>query len=237
MIRRRLSRFLLERRLDRGSLPQAAARHWEATAGLDLRRPAGEASFVVLDSETTGLDPDRDELICLGALRVRQGRIDLGQRFLELVNPGRAFSADSIRVHGILPAACLDRPPLEEVLPRFLEFVGSDVLVGHSLAFDLAFLNARMKKAFGLPILSPALDTLRLCRRLSLHRSPYLARGRLEDECGLDRLARRYRLEASLRHTALGDALLTAQIFLIMLGQFRRLGLDRLDRLLRIGGV
>ncbi len=235
MIGRELSRRLAARKVNRESLPPAALFHLDHAGRLDKTTPVEEVDFVVLDSETTGLDPARDRLVCVGAIKLKAGRIDLSERFFELVNPGCDMGRDSIRIHGIVPEMCADRPPFSDILPDLLDFIGPGVLVGHAIGFDAAFIGRQMREAYGFPLLSQMVDLAAICRRLRLAKSPYSDAARAGAECSLDRLAQLHRLDASLRHTALGDAVLTGQLFLIMLERLKRSGIKTLGRLLKIG--
>jgi DNA polymerase-3 subunit epsilon len=183
---------------------------------LDARGPARDSRFVVLDLETTGLDPDHDHVVAVGALRVVEGRVRLGDSFSLLVNPQREVSVESIKVHGIVPDMLADAPPAWQAFGQFLKYLGDDVLVAHNAAFDLAFINRVMRAQHGFPIQNLVIDTLSLCRNLILPSDPY-GIDRNRKLCSLDSLAQRFKLDLPDRHTAMGDALATALILLRMI--------------------
>lgn len=117
--------------------------------------------YTAIDIETTGLDPKLEKIIEIGAVKVRNGQIADG--FESLVQPGRKLSETIIRLTGITDRKLKEAPPQEEVIPRLLEFVGEDILLGHSILFDYSFL----KKAavnLGLCFEKKGIDTLKIAR-------------------------------------------------------------------------
>jgi DNA polymerase-3 subunit epsilon len=171
-------------------------------------RPLSELSFVVFDTETTGLDPDRDEVVQMSGIRVLGGRLLRGETFDRLVNPGRPIPQGATEIHGIPDSMVAGAPAFPEVAADFAGYSEGSVLVAHHAAFDLAFLT-RLKAAGGPAIERPALCTAQLSFRLFSH---------AEDHT-LDGLAERFGIEIPdrLRHTALGDAVATAEVFLKMI--------------------
>ncbi|TRD15397.1 3'-5' exonuclease [Palleronia caenipelagi] len=162
-------------------------------------------SYVVFDTETTGLDPQRDEIIQLAGARVLGQRLLRGEEFDQLVNPGRPIPPSSTEIHGITPEMVANAPELGSALAGFAEFTEDSVLVAHHAAFDLAFLTRA--KAQGLPAIDrPTLCTARLSSKLFPH----------SDDHTLDTLARRLgvTIPEEVRHTALGDSIATAEVFL-----------------------
>ena len=177
-----------------------------------------ELSFVVLDVETTGLRPDAgDRIVSLAGVRVRAGTVRAGEIFDALVCPDRPIPAASTRFHGITDAMVVEAPGMGVVLPAFLRFAEGAILVGHEVSFDMAFLD-RDARRLGLPSLTaghPVLDT-RLLSRLVHGPGP---------EHTLEAVAERLGVKVIGRHSALGDALTTAEIFVRLLALLKRRGL------------
>jgi DNA polymerase-3 subunit epsilon len=170
-------------------------------------RPLAELDFVVFDTETTGLNPTGgDRLIQLGAIRMRGGAIREAEIFDELIDPGMPIPPASIRFHGITDADVAGAPDEGEVLRRFHDYAAGCVLVAHNAAFDMRFLQLG-EAASGRRFENPVLDMLLLS--VAIHAD-------YEDHT-LDGLASRFDVEVRDRHTALGDARVTASIFARML--------------------
>ncbi|NTU60491.1 MAG: 3'-5' exonuclease, partial [Deltaproteobacteria bacterium] len=179
-----------------------------AESGDLLSTPLDELELVVFDSETTGLNPSEgDEIVSLGAVRVRRGRIAPGDTFHSLVKPSRPIPPESTRFHGIDDAMVEGAPGLAEVLPQFRAYAGSAVLVAHNAAFDKKFLDLAAER-LGQPALdNPVLDTLFLS---------YGVHGDVQRH-SLEAIAARLGVEVAGRHTSLGDARATAEILLGLL--------------------
>ncbi|MGE4373257.1 MAG: exonuclease domain-containing protein [Xanthobacter sp.] len=170
-------------------------------------RELGELSYTVFDTETTGLDPrGGDEILQIGATRIVNGKILRGECFDQLVDPQRSIPEAGIAVHGVTPAMVRGQPIIGEVLPRFRAWVSDTVLVGHNVAFDMRFLKLK-EEATGVFFDLPVLDTLLLASIVWPN----------EEAHGLEALACRLGIQVSDRHRALGDALVTAEVFLKLL--------------------
>jgi DNA polymerase-3 subunit epsilon len=191
---------------------------------LDRERLLAELAYVVLDTETTGLDPDRDRIVSIAGVVVRGGAVRRGEVFDALVNPRRAIPPMSTRLHGITDVAVADCPPLDVVLPAFLDFAAGAVLVGHHVWFDLHILR-RKARALGLDstlVAHPVLDTVALSR---------VVHGALPDH-GLEAVATRLGAVVRGRHSALGDALMAAEILVRLLPLLEKRGVRTLGQAL-----
>ena len=174
-----------------------------ASDALD-ERSLHDLAYTVFDTETTGLRPaEGDEIISIGAVRIVNGRLLRGETFECLVDPKRSLSEASIAIHGITADALRGQPTIDEVLPRFRRFAADTVLVGHNAAFDMRFLQLKEAQT-GVRFEQPVLDTL----LLSAIVHPAQASHSLEEA------AARLGVTVVGRHTALGDALVTADVFM-----------------------
>lgn len=180
-----------------------------------------DASYVIFDTETTGLQPFRgDRITSLAAVIVEKGVIQ-DRSFNMLVNPQRPISAASSRITGITNDMVSDKPTLHEVLPDFLDFIGNKTLVAHCAAFDLAFLNVELCRIAPVRILNPVIDTYLVANIMLPEMKNY----------SLENLVNRLGLQMKERHTALGDSLMAAEIFLYLLEKLFARQVYTLDQL------
>lgn len=191
------------------------------------RKALTELSYVVFDCETTGLMPSGgDELVAIAAVRIVNQRILTGETFSALINPGRTIRPESIAIHGITDEMVRDRPKADLVLPQFHAFAAESVLVAHNAAFDLAFLRQK-ETSSGVRFTNPVLDTMLLSLMLQGDGGDHT----------LDGIAARLGVQVVDRHTALGDSLLTAAIFLRMVELMAEKGIRTLEEALRAANI
>ncbi len=164
--------------------------------------------WVVFDTETTGLHPYAgDEVVAIGAVAVQGKEILYTQTLDQLIDPGRPIPKMATEITGISAEDVNGKPPLIEVLPRFIDFVQGSVLAGHCVDFDLAFLNIKLRRHKEEKIYNPAVDTSQLAQVLFPHLPNY----------SLDFLADKFGIKIKNRHSALGDALATAELLVKLL--------------------
>ena len=179
--------------------------------------PLRALTYVIFDTETTGLLPDRDEVVQIGALRVVNCQQAGGEVLDTLVNPGRPIPARSTAVHGVTDAMVKDAPDMAQAGRRFHSFARDAVLVAHNAPFDMAFFH-RHAPSIGVAFDNPVLDTVLLSAVLF---------GGTEGHT-LDEIAQRLEIDLpeEVRHTALGDAIATRDVFLRMIPMLEARGLS-----------
>src|SRR5438477_338230 len=138
----------------------------------ELGAPLHEVTFVVVDLETTGASAASCAITEVGAVKLRGGEC-LGT-FETLVNPGIAIPPAITVLTGITEAMLVPAPPIERVLPTFLEFLGDAVVVGHNVRFDIGFLRAALDRTGYARLANRAVDTCALARRLVRDEVPNL---------------------------------------------------------------
>jgi DNA polymerase III subunit epsilon len=193
---------------------------WSLRKSFGLRVPLEEASFTVVDLETTGGRAGPGAIIEIGAWKMA------GRRLLEsyqtLVRPHRAIPHFITGLTSISNEMVRAAPRIDEVLPAFRAFLGDSAMVAHNAAFDFSFLDFEFRRIFGIGLNNPVLCTLRMARRFM----PSLKRKRL------DALAEHFGLSTEGRHRGLGDARMAAEILSIFIEMAAKMGLTRLDRLI-----
>lgn len=188
----------------------------------DQERPIDQYSFVVIDTELTGLNPARDEIVSVGAVRITGLSINPSDTFHRMVRPQGTMHKPATLVHRITPEAVADKPYIEAVLPELLAFCGDSLIVGHHVGLDMAFINRVSRTLFGGALATPCIDTMRLAQAW-------------EQECwertfdpfqpnisyNLRDLADHYGLPKFKEHDALEDAMQAAYLFVYLVRKMR----------------
>lgn len=203
--------FDLFARIERGSLADT---------------PLKDLTYVVFDTETTGLEPSKgDQMVQIAGVRIVNGRMLRGEVFNSLMHPGRGIPRVSSEVHGITDAMVANADPITMVLPRFQRFVGDAVLVAHNAAFDMKFLTLKQDEA-GVRFSNPVLDTVLLGAAIF----------GADESLTLDMLAERFaiKIAAEERHTALGDSLAAGHTFLKLVDLLQAGGITTLRQAIDI---
>jgi len=224
-----LDRLLVARERDHRALPSRPEfynfdelnppMHVEEVGGKALK----QLTYVVFDTETTGLKPSAgDEIISIAGVRVADGRVDEANPFSRLVDPGKPIPKESIRFHGITDDMVKGEAGIDEVMREFKDFVGDAVLVAHNAAFDMKFLK-RKEEQSGVRFDNLVLDTLLLS---------VFADGDSRNH-SLDAMAERMGVVIEGRHTALGDSVATARVFLKLLDMLEARGVTTLRHAIR----
>jgi DNA polymerase-3 subunit epsilon/CBS domain-containing protein len=185
----------------------------ERTGGV---APLLSIDAVVIDTETTGLDPRKARVIELAGVRLQTGKLSAGDQFRQLLRPAdESIPTETTHIHGIDDAMVAEAPSFADVWPRFDAYLGQAVVIGHTVGFDLAVLKRECDLA-GLPWIRPrTLDT----RLLAQIAAPDLA------GYALEKLAAWLAVDVVERHSALGDAATTARVFLALVPKLRDRGI------------
>lgn len=187
------------------------------TQHLDDRRLI-DLAYTVFDTETTGLNPSKgDEIIQIGAARIVNNRLLSQEVFDQLVDPRRGIPAQTIPIHGITPDMVAGKPHIGQVLPAFHAFAQDTVLVAHNAAFDMKFLELK-EASTGLKFDHPVLDTLLLSAVVHPNQTSHR----------LEAIAERFGVMVMGRHTAVGDAMVTAEVFLRLIPLLADMGIHTL---------
>ena len=186
----------------------------------DLR--LADLTYTVFDTETTGLEPTAgDEIIQIGATRIVAGKLRREDCFEQLVDPGRDIPAAGIPIHGIRPEMVAGAPTIERVLPAFHAYAADTVLVAHNAAFDMRFLELKQVLT-GVRFEQPVLDTLLLSA--VVHPA--------QESHRLEAIAERLGVAVLGRHNALGDAMVTAEVFMKLVPLLAERGIHTLGQAL-----
>jgi DNA polymerase III subunit epsilon len=189
--------------------------------------PARDVRFILLDSETTGLDPRKDRIITIGAVAVIDGEIVLEDSYDALLKV--AVNTSAVTVHGTTREESLQGIEEPEALAQFLAYARDGVIVGHHIAHDMECFNVGYERHFGFRMRNVSLDTMALT--LHLERDGAFAGREAINQYTLDSLCEMFGVIPHDRHTAPGDAFLTAQVFQRLLRLAARCGRTTLGQL------
>lgn len=204
-------------------------RSYEEKFQEELPGIVSQTPFVVFDTETTGFDYKNDRILSIGAVKLQSNTLDVSQTFEHYLQQ-EIFNPESVKIHGILKNEKMESLTEEEALKAFLKYIGNAVLVAHHANFDIKMINAALKRR-GLPGLkNKVLDTGYLYKKTLLN-SNLINR---EKNYTLDEIAEAFIIDVKDRHTAIGDAFITAIAFLKILGKLDRNREMKLKELLRL---
>ncbi|CAK8717976.1 MAG: 3'-5' exonuclease [Candidatus Electrothrix sp. LOE1_4_5] len=200
--------------------------------------PLNDYTFVVCDTELTGLNKRKDEIISIGAVRIVNLQIDCNQTFHRYIRPTNIHPNQATLIHRITPEELKKADRAEQVLPEFITFCDNSLLVGHFVGLDMYFLNKTCRQILGGSLSNPGIDTMRLAQRYkdSGHQDHY---GHHDHAASytLDNLTKEFGLPVFKPHDALEDALQTAYLFLYLLKKFKTGGIHSLKDLYRAGRI
>ena len=192
--------------------------------------PIDALRIVVLDTETTGLDHQTDHVISCAAVVVRGASIRIAEAIDWRVRAPLPSPAKSIEVHGVLNGELEDGLPEALFVRRLVEFVGPDLIVGYRPGFDMAIINRLVSTYVPGRLRNATLDVSQLGMRVDYPLKPRFVR---PEPYSLDALCQRYEIETPARHTAIGDAYVTALLLLKLLNRLQTGGASTFGDLLR----
>lgn len=230
----RLRDLLATMGLGRGSERDAPA-YWRAyraamaePAPEDV--PADEAEFIVLDTETTGPDYRTDSVVSFGAVRIRGNRIAVRDSVDWRIRAELPSPAESIEVHGLLHGELADAMTEGRFVERLVHYLGTAIVVAYRPGFDLAVINRTVRKHTGGRLANRTLDVFDLGMRVDYPIKPPFVN---PEGYRLDRLCERYGVDQPARHTAIGDAFATAELFVKLRARLGEAGTQTVGDLLR----
>jgi DNA polymerase-3 subunit epsilon len=198
--------------------PAGAYRDYLATPFADPKCDFRQITYTALDFETTGLDPNQDELLSFGIVDMVGMSINLSTAQHEIIMPEGAIPEESAVIHEIMDDQAAEGINLAHAVELLLSRLAGKVLIAHYAKLELGFLNAACQKLYGCEFLIPTVDTLMLGHRWIEQRNLYLQQSDLR----LTSLRTRFNLPRYKAHNALTDALSTAELFLALTVQRTR---------------
>lgn len=196
---------------------------WRELAKVDLRQPADALRWVVVDVESSGLNPHRDRLLSIGAAAVVAGRLQLNDSFEVVLKQTVPSSVDNILVHGIGGGRQMAGETADAGLLRFLEYVGKSPVVAFHAEFDRVLIERALDSTLSVRLPNPWLDLAEL--------TPALFDEAHAPVRALDDWTARFGIRNPARHHAVADAVATAELMLIDLAAARARGVTRGDAL------
>lgn len=194
----------------------------------DAQKPIYDQSFVVFDTETTGLDITKNKILSIGAVRVRQQSIDIADSLSIIISHEGTQDESAAVVHGLVKTT-EQGISSTAAIKLFFDFVGSDIIVGHHVAFDKQMIQKLSIECGGGSLKNASLDTSYLAKRLD---NPSEPQSLDRKEYTLDKLCEKFSVLPKARHTADGDALITALVFMKLMDRFEKKGVKKLKELI-----
>ncbi|HEY9169017.1 MAG TPA: 3'-5' exonuclease [Lutibacter sp.] len=182
--------------------------------------------FIVFDTETTGLDILNDRILSIGAIGVANHTIDVADSF-EIYLKQDKFKAETVQIHGILKEGKLTKLSEAESMENFINYIGNAVLVAHHAAFDIEMINAALKRLELPKLKNKIIDTGILYKKLA---------DKKDSHFNLDVLCKEFNIPKHDRHTAAGDAFITALLFLKIVSTLKKERKLHYSDLFRVSG-
>lgn len=196
-----------------------------------LDTPWSEVEFLAIDLETTGLNPEQDEIVSIGYAPIRKGAVVFAEADHLLARPTCPIPESSAIIHGLLDRHVESAPPLATILPQVLTAMTGRVPVAHFAEIERSFLDAACRRYLGRPLLVPYVDTLRIEKRVIERRQDAITRGALR----LHAARERYNLPRYKAHDACVDAIAAAELFLAQVAHMDTKRPPRLEEVITMG--
>jgi DNA polymerase-3 subunit epsilon len=171
-----------------------------------------ETRFVVFDTETTGLNIEKDKILSIGAIGLENNIIDVSDSF-EIYLKQNDYNPDTAQIHGILKSGNLIKHTERRALENFIDYIGNSVLVAHHAAFDIEMINVSLNRMHLPKLKNKSIDTGILYKKLE---------GKKDSHFNLDFLCDEFNIPKHDRHTASGDAYITALLFLKIISKLKK---------------
>ena len=165
--------------------------------------------YVVFDTETTGLNPKKDEILSIGAVKIKNNKILTSQTFEIYLKNINEISAKSIEIHGIRPCDLQNATDVEAGVKEFLKFIGSSTLIGYYLEFDVAMINKYIKPMLGITLPNKMIEVSEIYFEKKITLIP---QGNID--LRFDTILKDYDIPNMGVHNAVNDAIMTAMIYL-----------------------
>ena len=193
--------------------------------------PLEELTYVVFDTETTGLNDRKDKILSIGAVKVSNNRFSISESLDFRLYQEYEVKQEAIQIHGLLPGKPEQQLSEIEAIQQFLKFVGNSIVVGHHVAFDVAMINRVLKRQVGnVKLKNKCIDTRNLAIRVEHVIKPDIVK---PGNYTLDALCKRYHISMSDRHTAAGDAYITAVLLLKLIHRLKKRNMTNYGQLLK----
>jgi len=195
------------------------------------KTPIEDLTFVIFDTETTGLNPKTDKILSFGAVLLEGKEMNLSKS-LESYVLQEQNNKEAVLIHGILQNGKEDKKSEEKAVIEFIEYIKDAILVGHNvaLAFDIAIVNEALKRLNAGSLKNKSLDTAKTAIRVDAHSPNDMIKS---SDYMLDALCEKYNIRKSHRHTAAGDAFITGVLLMKLLAKLRIRGVKLRGELLR----
>lgn len=193
---------------------------WRAYEDLYLDKSQEEIrdlTFTVFDTETTGFDYDSDRILSIGAVSIHSNTIDVMHSFEVYLEQNR-FNSETVKIHGIRRNENIIKESEREAIKNFIEYIGDSVLVAHHASFDINMINRALQRMHLPKLKNKVLDTGRLYNATRIN-SNLIDKNK---NYSLDEIAEAFTIDVKDRHTAAGDAFITAIAFLNILGRLNK---------------